>query len=160
MNDKTLTNSDVSGARLQVPDISVVGNAFLCKRLAAREVSSFSPDPDTHYPVNLPQAAHAVVERRKVTEYLLGFDHPEGSGKAEFFSHFGFAPDAWESLAEALIAHANMHPVSSVAESKFGVKYRIDGELRCPDGRFPAIRTVWIIDAGTDAPRLVTAHPL
>ena len=92
-------------------------------------------------------------------DYVLAPDHPEGAGKAEFFAHFGFSPDAWEVLAEALLAHARTHPVVSTSETRYGVKYRIEGPVVCPNGRSPSIRTVWIIDAGTDAPRLVTAHP-
>lgn len=110
--------------------------------------------------MNLPNAINAFAERKKLVDYLLAFDHPEGTGKAEFFTHFGFTSDGWELLASALIRHAQSNPVSSVAESKHGTKYRIDGPLPCPNGRSPSIRAVWIIDAGADAPRLVTAHPL
>ena len=110
--------------------------------------------------MNLPNAHNAIVERSKVIDYLLAVEHPEGGGKAEFFTRFGFTADEWEILAEALIAHARTHPVSSFSESKYGTKYRIDGPLPCPDGRAPSIRAVWIIDSGSDVPRLVTAHPL
>jgi len=110
--------------------------------------------------VNLPNANNAYVERSKITDYLLAFDHPEGGGKADFFTRFGFSTDEWQVLADALIAHARGNPVSSTSESKYGTKYRIDGQIRCPDGRSPSIRVVWIIDTGADAPRLVTAHPL
>ena len=109
--------------------------------------------------MNLPNAINAYVERSKIVDYLLAIDHPEGSGKAEFFTRFGFTADKWQVLADALIAHARTHPVSSMSESKYGTKYRIDGAIHCPDGRAPSLRAVWIIDAGADAPRLVTAHP-
>jgi hypothetical protein len=110
--------------------------------------------------VNLPNANYAFVERAKITDYLLAFDHPEGGGKAEFFTRFGFTADDWEALATALLAHARAHPVSSMAQSIYGTKYRIDGPLLCPGGRSPSIRVVWIVDKGADAPRLVSAHPL
>lgn len=110
--------------------------------------------------MNLPNAHLAIVERRKITDYLLASEHPEGGGKAEFFTRFGFVADEWEALAETLMAHALAHPVSSMSESKYGTKYRIDGRILCPDGRAPFIRSVWIIDSGTEAPRLVTVHPL
>jgi len=110
--------------------------------------------------VNLPNAGKALVEHRKIADYLLAFDHPEGAGKAGFFTHFGFTAVHWQVLAAALVAHAARHPVSSKSESNYGVKFRIDGPMLCPDGRSPSIRAVWIIDAGADMPRLVTAHPL
>ena len=110
--------------------------------------------------MNLPNASEAVVEPSKITGYLLANEHPEGAGKATFFTRFGFSLDGWERLADALVAHAEEHPVSSVAVSPYGTKYLIDGPIHCPDGRMPAIRAVWIIDRGATAPRLVTAYPL
>ena len=109
--------------------------------------------------MNLPNAQIAHVERNKIVAYLLAPDHPEGAGKAEFFAHFGFTVDLWEVLADALLAHARTHPVASVSETRYATKYRIEGPVACPDGRSPSIRTVWIVDGGSDAPRLVTAHP-
>jgi hypothetical protein len=110
--------------------------------------------------VYLPNASHAVVERGKMSDYLLAFDHPEGASKAAFFSRFGFTADDWQILAEALIFHAATHQVSFISESKFGTKFQIDGQVFCPDGRSPFIRAIWIIDADNDTPRLVTAYPL
>ena len=110
--------------------------------------------------MNLPNAINAYVERSKIVDYLLAFEHPEGSGKAEFFTRFGFTTEKRQVLADALIAHARTHPVSSMSESNYGTKYRIDGPIHCPDGRSPSLRAVWIIDTRADAPRLVTAHPL
>ncbi|MEO8352380.1 MAG: DUF6883 domain-containing protein [Chthoniobacteraceae bacterium] len=110
--------------------------------------------------MKLPNARDAIVERRKVIDYLLASEHPEGGGKADFFAHFGFTATEWEVFAHSLIADAQAHPVSSVSESKYGTKYRIDGTILCPDGGSPSIRAVWIIDRGSETPRLVTAHPL
>jgi hypothetical protein len=36
----------------------------------------------------------------------------------------------------------------------------IEGRLRAADGRQPNLRSIWFVDTGTDAPRLVTAYPL
>ncbi len=110
--------------------------------------------------MNLPNASDAVVEPSKIKDYLLAAEHPEGAGKAGFFARFGFTLDEWERLADALVAHAREHPVSSVSVSPYGTKYLVDGPLRCPDDRLPTIRAVWIVDRGATAPRLVTAYPL
>src|SRR5688572_30081076 len=100
--------------------------------------------------VNLPNVELAIVEQAKVVDYLLALDHPEGASKAEFFTQCGFSAPQWEVLANALIDHARVHPVASTSPSKFGVKYRIDGPVSCPDGRSPSIRAVWIINAGSE----------
>jgi hypothetical protein len=42
----------------------------------------------------------------------------------------------------------------------YGQKYIVDGALVAPTGQLPLIRTVWVVDTGTDRPRLVTAYPM
>jgi hypothetical protein len=110
--------------------------------------------------VKLPNVDNARIDRTKIVDYLLAADHPEGAAKAGFFSRFGFNISDWQIFAGALISHARLCQVTGQSESRFGTKYQIDGPLTCPDGRSPAIRAVWIVDAGTDFPRLITAHPL
>ena len=44
--------------------------------------------------------------------------------------------------------------------SPHGQKYIVDGMLVTPIGQLPLIRTVWVVDAGGDRPRLVTAYPI
>lgn len=110
--------------------------------------------------MNLPNASNARVEREKVVGYLLNSSHPYGSGKAGFFARFGFVPARWESFAEALRQHGSSHPVSRVTETGFGPRYAVEGSIITPDGRNPNIRTVWQMDHGELAPRLITAYPL
>jgi hypothetical protein len=110
--------------------------------------------------VKLPNIEDARINRTKIVDYLLAVDHPEGAGKATSFPRFGFSIADWQTFAGAPISHARVCRASKVSESRFGTKYQIDGPLACPDGRSPAIRAVWIVDAGTDFPRLITAHPL
>jgi hypothetical protein len=42
-------------------------------------------------------------------------------------------------------------------ESVHGTKYIIDGEIENPAGKVARARTIWIIDVGTDFPRLSLA---
>jgi hypothetical protein len=107
----------------------------------------------------LPDAARAVVPEAKITAYLLSEAHPDGRAKAGFFLAHGFTADAWELLADALRAHCVQHPAQRKKESSFGARYVVDGKLRSPDGRAPLVRSVWFIDDGGGAPRLVTAYP-
>ena len=109
--------------------------------------------------MKLPYAAKARVERKKITEYLLSFSHPDGRSKAEFFSRFGFHVEDWRILASALKKHGRENLVSGSAESPYGTRYNIDGLLVTPDKRNPQVRTVWILPKGSRTPRLITAHP-
>ena len=110
--------------------------------------------------MRLPNAHFAVVEREKVTDYLVNPEHRYGASKARFFTAFGFEVGAWEVLASALREHAQRHNVARTYETHWGPRYEIDGELNTPDGRQPRIRSVWQFEVGEIAPRLITAYPL
>ena len=110
--------------------------------------------------MKLPNAAEAVVPERKITHYLLSRIHEEGAAKARFFLRFGFTKDQWEIMASALLAHAREHEVTKTVPSSFGLKYVIEGTLWTPDGRNPAVRSVWMINHGATNPRFVTAYKL
>lgn len=110
--------------------------------------------------MKLPNADLIKVEREKITEYLLNAEHRYGASKARFFARFGFSLATWETLAVALREHGQQHEVSGVTETIFGTCYEVEGELRTPNGRTPKIRSVWQLDYGMVAPRLITAYPL
>ena len=110
--------------------------------------------------MKLPVAHKLVVEREKITDYLLNPAHSYGAGKARFFAHFGFRMAAWEQLAQALIEHGQKHDVTKTRETGFGPRYEVEGKLNCPNGRRPQVRSVWQLDQGAVAPRLLTAYPL
>jgi hypothetical protein len=52
--------------------------------------------------MKLPNARQVVVDRRKITEYLLNPTHPDNGGKAKFFVELGFGIEKWEVFAQAL----------------------------------------------------------
>jgi len=109
--------------------------------------------------MKLPNAHLAVVEREKITEYLLNVAHPDNGGKAAFFLGLGFDCIDWQTLAEALRGLALVAHVTDRVESRHGQKYVVDGRMDTPSKRSPLVRTIWIIDRGLDRPRLVTAYP-
>jgi hypothetical protein len=109
--------------------------------------------------MTLPNADAAIVPKEKLVGYLLSSAHNTGRAKAAFLRRFGFVPDAWEVLASALRQHAEAHDVASAESTVFGTRYTIEGELLSPDGRDPWMRTVWFVEEGATAPRLVTAYP-
>ena len=110
--------------------------------------------------MKLPNAELARVPEAKMTRYLLNPAHPAGGSKASFFIRFGFAAADWRRLAEALLRHAREHEVVQTEQTRHGTRYALDGSLAAPDGTVLNIRSAWYIDAGGDAPRFVTAHPL
>ena len=110
--------------------------------------------------MRLPNAHLAVVDRAKITEYLLNAEHPDNGGKAAFFIKLEFSRSDWDKFANALRKLALTADVTKSMETVHGKKYIVDGELENPAGKEAWVRSIWIIDAGTDFPRLVTAYPL
>ena len=110
--------------------------------------------------MKLPNAHLAMVPEQKVTRYLLNPAHPAGGSKAAFFLRFGFLASNWRRLADALLAHARNNEVVTTEQTRYGIRYAIDGALSAPDGTVLNVRSAWYIDTAADAPRFVTAHPL
>lgn len=99
------------------------------------------------------------MPRAKLYNYLLDLGNPRGRSKARFFLGRGFRREEWEPLAASLRSVGLENDAVHVAGTPTGVKYVVDGSIATPDGRGALIRTVWIIDVGSDVPRLVTAYP-
>ena len=91
---------------------------------------------------------------------MLSTSHPAGGPKATFFRGMGFTENNWEMLPDALLAHARDHAVVSVVSRGYGMMYVVEGVIHTPSLRAPTIRSVWIVDNGTEIPRLVSAYPL
>lgn len=108
--------------------------------------------------MELPHLEQAFVEAQKLTGYLLSEEN--SGGKAAFFVAVGFNLAQPDVLRQALLAHAAAHGVARFSQTPHGVKYMIDGTMQTPDGRSVLVRAVWIVDAGNEAPRFVTAYPL
>lgn len=107
----------------------------------------------------LQNADKAQVEPAKIKDYLLSATHPEGKTKAKFFTQFGFSDAKPEQLVVSLRTHGQTQPVIETKNTEHGVKHVLECKVKTPDGRDPCIRSVWIVDAGKAAPRLVTAYP-
>lgn len=110
--------------------------------------------------MKIPNLDKAEIRRAKISDYLLSLIHPDGGGKAGFFTQFGFSSGEWEELVQALLRHATEHEIVKTEDSPYGLRYVVDGELQTPDGRTPNIRAVWFVESGEDSPRFVTAYPL
>ena len=109
--------------------------------------------------MRLPNADKARVDRRELTDYLLSETHPVGRFKAKFFAELSFNQANPEQLEEQLLVIARNEPVVEVVNSPFGTKYIVDGRISTPSGKEALIRTIWLIEHGSDEPRFVTAYP-
>ncbi len=109
--------------------------------------------------MKLPNALKAIVDEKKVREYLLSPSHPVGRFKAKFFGSIGFPPEAWSPFVKALQRLALEGDAAVLEDSEYGRKYSVRGHTSGVGARPAEIESVWIIRAGDDAPRLVTVYP-
>jgi hypothetical protein len=75
------------------------------------------------------------------------------------FESLGFSRTEWQVLADALKGLAIGGDVAAEVQSMYGRKYIVDGRIGVASGEPPLVRSIWIVDRGLDAPRLVTAYP-
>ncbi|MEO8627166.1 MAG: DUF6883 domain-containing protein [Betaproteobacteria bacterium] len=109
--------------------------------------------------MNLPNADSAVIDRGKVTDYLLSPSHPVGRFKSAFFASLGYSANAWELLLEDIRELARIGEAAAGHKSPYGSKFEVYGDLSGPAGRSAAVVTVWIVRTGEDFPRFITAFP-
>ena len=107
----------------------------------------------------LPSAGTAIIDDRKITEYLLCWTHSRGAGKAKFFIAFGFFPSKPEELKKALLDHAIRNSVTDRIVGAHGEKYVVSCSLTTPDGRNTCINSIWIVQPPDPNSRFVTAYP-
>ena len=110
--------------------------------------------------MKLPNREDAYIPSTKLIDYLLSKTHPIGRWKGRLFRAYGFNETNVDLLEKNLIYIANSEDVKNVLQSGYGTKYIIDGSLQSSTGTSMQVRTVWIIEAGQDRPRFVTAYPV
>lgn len=108
--------------------------------------------------MKLPNRKNAIIEKRKLTHYLLSLTDGDGKPKAEYFRKVGFNETNLKDFGHALLVVASNNEVKTIEKSKFGVKYIIEGLMNSPIGKKFMVRTVWSINKGENNPRLVTAY--
>ena len=108
--------------------------------------------------MRLPHLDRAVIDPAKLRDYILSTAHPLGRFKARFFASLGYSAENWEQFEtdiRALIAVAEARPGE---KTEYGQKHEVRGSITGPNGRSAEIVTVWIILAGEEVPRFVTAY--
>src|SRR5438445_397907 len=108
--------------------------------------------------MRLPNSWNAVVEIDKLRNYSLNPDHPVGKHKARVFrAALGLTAKDAEWLRARALELAVDGDAKAGAPSVFGDKYVIDSavELR---GMSALVRFTWIVEVGTDFPRLTSCY--
>ena len=109
--------------------------------------------------MKLPNAGRAVVDERKISQYLLSRSHPIGRFKAAVFAAAGFQVEDSHEFSRQLQSIALSGEAELGRKGEFGQKYLIPGVLTGKAGASLEVVTVWIVGAKNDAPQLVTVYP-
>ena len=109
--------------------------------------------------MKLPNHESAIIDERKLRDYLLSPSHPVGRFKAAFFRRLGFGPETADRLRVALLAIASGNDVADQEATIHGRKYLARGILSGPRGESAEVVSVWFLPTGSDRPHLVTVYP-
>ncbi|HEX8919989.1 MAG TPA: hypothetical protein VF766_00840 [Pyrinomonadaceae bacterium] len=110
--------------------------------------------------MKLPNFEQAVVEIAKLRDYSLNPLHNVGKHKARVFqAALGLTLADADWLREKLLEAARNEEALTQPASIFGEKYIID-VLIVSGERNAVVRTSWIVEYGTDFPRLTSCYVL
>ncbi len=107
----------------------------------------------------IPNADRAVIEPAKLHDYLLSRTHPIGRFKAAFFQALGYSSEDWRQLEADLRRQHLPEEATADEPTPYGRKYVIRATLVGPSGASAALVSVWVVRAGEDFARFVTAYP-
>jgi len=107
----------------------------------------------------IPNPDRAVIEPAKLHAYLLSRTHPIGRFKAAFFQALGYSSEDWRQLEADLRSQHLPEEATADEPTPYGRKYVIRATLVGPSGSSAVLVTVWVVRAGEDCARFVTAYP-
>lgn len=110
--------------------------------------------------MKIPNSESAIVDIRKLRDYCLCPTHDEGKHKARLFAAaFGMTSDDAEDLREALLQAVKTDHARAGLRDEFGQRYVIDFMLEWHNRR-AMVRSPWIIEHNSDAPKLTSCFPM
>jgi len=108
--------------------------------------------------MKLPNPHKAVVEIRKLRDYSLNVDHPVGMHKARVFkAALGLTVQHVDWLRTQALELAVTGEAVAGSRSVFGDTYVIDAWITYK-GKTALVRFSWIVEFGTDFPRLTSCY--
>jgi len=108
--------------------------------------------------MRLPNSHKAVVEIEKLRDYSLNSNHPVGKHKARVLrAALGITIEDAAWLRERALEAATSSDAEGQSSSVFGDKYVIDSVLEY-EGRSATVRFTWIVEFGSDFPRLTSCY--
>lgn len=109
--------------------------------------------------MRVPDAENAVVEIRKLRDYCLSSTHEHGRHKARLFAAaFDMTLDDAQEFRNVLLEAVKTHDAQLGRRDVYGQRYIVDFWLEWR-GKQATVRSAWIIEHGSDSPRLTSCYP-
>ena len=110
--------------------------------------------------MKLPNVNRAIVEIEKLRDYCLSTSHPRGRNKARVFvAALGITADDAEELRQAILSAVKSEEAVPTDQDEYGQRYVVDFSMN-RQGKEAVVRSLWIIRAGEDYPRLTSCYVL
>jgi hypothetical protein len=110
--------------------------------------------------MQLPNAERAVIDIKKLRDYCLNPNHPEGKHKARvFLEKLAFKADDAELLRELIMEEIVKGEATEQPSTPYGRRFIVDFQVTRKEKlvvMFATIRTAWIIRNDEDFPRLTS----
>ncbi|MCY7323660.1 MAG: hypothetical protein LH660_18105 [Phormidesmis sp. CAN_BIN36] len=108
----------------------------------------------------IPNSKNAIVDIRKLRDYCLNLEHDDGKHKARLFSSIlGMTADNAEELRQMLLEIVKVQEAQLGRRDEFGQRYTLDFTIEWQN-RSATLRSGWIIEHGSEIPKLTTCYPL
>ncbi|MBU1487748.1 hypothetical protein KKH56_06860 [bacterium] len=110
--------------------------------------------------MTIPNAEHALVDIRKLRDYCLNPTHDDGKHKARLFAAaLGMTRNDAGDLRDVLLQAVRTQDAQLGRRDEYGQRYIVDFMLQWRSKR-AMIRSGWIIEHGSNTPRLTSCYPL
>ena len=110
--------------------------------------------------MTIPNLECAVVDIRKLRDYCLNPTHDEGKHKARLFAAaLDMTRNDAKDLRDALLQAVKTHDAKLGRRDRYGQRYVVDFMLEWR-GKRAMIRSGWIIEHGSNTPKLTSCYPL
>ncbi|MBD2081554.1 DUF6883 domain-containing protein [Leptolyngbya sp. FACHB-17] len=108
----------------------------------------------------IPNSENAIVDIRKLRDYCLNLEHDDGKHKARLFSSIlEMTADDAEELRQILLEVVKVQEAQLGRQDEFGQRYTLDFTIEWQN-RSATLRSGWIIEQGSENPKLTTCYPL
>jgi filamentous hemagglutinin len=107
----------------------------------------------------LRNAEKAIIDERKIRDYVLNMSNPEGRHKARVIrAATGLTRLNYNNLIEQIRQAILVSEAEPIEPIPYGERFRVVITISGPKGMM-RIRTGWIYRIGEDVPRLTTLYP-